>query len=154
MTDTVDSGTSNTYKNDNPRRLSLSSSAFSNCAVGSPEYGYWWVHELSRTAGSTANGNTPLSSYDTTGPTAPFTTPTPRQRPRLELRLNGTYTYNYVERLGHRNPANLNVKNSTRSSKTPLFGTTPRTPRRAAQIRSSSTTPLVGCSPSPPRPTG
>ena len=30
MTDTVDSGTSNTYQNDNPRRLSLTSFAFSN----------------------------------------------------------------------------------------------------------------------------
>ena len=76
MTDTVDSGTSNTYQNDNPRRLSLSSSAFSNYTVGSTEYGYWWVHELSRTAGSTANGNTPLSSYDTTGTPTPSTTPT------------------------------------------------------------------------------
>ena len=68
-----------------------------------------------------------LFFHDTTSSTTPFTTPTPRQRPRLELRLNGTYSYNYVKRLGHRNPVTLNVKNSTPSSKTPLFGTTPRT---------------------------
>ena len=78
----------------------------------------------------------------------------PRQRPRLELQDNGTYAYSHVERVGHRNPLILNIKNSTPSSKTPLFGTTPRTPRRAARRRSSSTTPLVGRSPPPPRPTG
>ena len=39
MTDTVDSGTSNPYQNDKPRRLYLSSSAFSNYAVGFP--GLW-----------------------------------------------------------------------------------------------------------------
>ena len=74
MTDTVDSGTSNTYQNDNPRRLFLSSSAFSNYAVGSTDYGYWWVHELSRTAGSPATGNTPLFFYDTAGSPTTSTT--------------------------------------------------------------------------------
>ena len=74
MTDTVDSGTINTYQNDNPRKLSLSSSAFSNYTVGSPEYGYWWVHELSRTAGSSANGNDPLFSHNTMGSPTPPTT--------------------------------------------------------------------------------
>ena len=74
MTDTVDSGTSNLYQNDNPRRLSLSSSAFSNYVVGSPDYGYWWVHALSRTAESPANGNAPLFSHDTMGSPTPPTT--------------------------------------------------------------------------------
>ena len=74
MTDTVDPGTSNTYQNDNPRRLSLSSSAFSNYVVSTPDYGYWWVHELSRTAGSPANGNAPLFFHDTTGSPTQSTT--------------------------------------------------------------------------------
>ena len=74
MTDTVDSGTSNPYQNDNPRRLSLSSSAFSNYAVGSSDYGSWWVHALSRTAGSPANGNAPLFFHDTTGSPTPSAT--------------------------------------------------------------------------------
>ena len=78
----------------------------------------------------------------------------PRQQPRLVLRHCGTYSHNYVERFGHRNPANTNAKNSTPSSQTPLFGTTPRTPRRAARRHPASLTPLVGCSLPPPRPTG
>ena len=49
MTDTVDPGTSHPNQNDNPRGLSLSSSAFSNYAVGSQEYGSWWVLALMRT---------------------------------------------------------------------------------------------------------
>ena len=74
MTDAVDLGTSYLNQNDNPRRLSLSSSAFSNYAVGPQDYGYWWVHELSRTAGSPANGNVPLFFHDTTGSPTPSTT--------------------------------------------------------------------------------
>ena len=46
----MDSGTSHPNQNNNPRRLSLSSSAFSNYAVGSTDYDYWRAHELSRTA--------------------------------------------------------------------------------------------------------
>ena len=67
MTDTVDLGTSYTNQNDNPRGPYLSSPAFSHYAVGSPDYGYWWVHELSRTAGSTANGNAQHFFHDITG---------------------------------------------------------------------------------------
>ena len=74
MTDTVDSDTSYPNQNDNPRRLSLSSSAFSNYTVGSPDYGYWWVHSLSRTSGSPANGNAPLFSHDTICSPIPSTT--------------------------------------------------------------------------------
>ena len=65
MSDTVEPGTSYPYQNDNPRRPYLSSSAFSIHAAGSQDYGFWWVHELSRTAGSPANGNAPLFVYDT-----------------------------------------------------------------------------------------
>ena len=74
MNDTVDPGTSYPNQNDNPRRPYLSSSAFSNYAVGSPDYGYWRVHALSRTAGSPANGNASLFSHDTMGSTTPSTT--------------------------------------------------------------------------------
>ena len=41
MTDTVDSGTSYSYQNDNPRRPYLSSSAFSTYTACSPDYGFW-----------------------------------------------------------------------------------------------------------------
>ena len=74
MTDAVDLGTSYPNKNDNPRRPYLSSSAFSTYTAGSPDYGKWWVHELSRTARSPVTGNTPLCFYDVTGPPTPSTT--------------------------------------------------------------------------------
>ena len=73
MTDTVDSGTSYSYQNDNPRRPHLSSSAFSNYAVGSPDYGSWWVLALSMTAESPANWNAPLFFHDTMGSPTPST---------------------------------------------------------------------------------
>ena len=71
---TVDICTSYSYQNAEPWRPYLSSSAFSTYAAGSPDYGFWWVHELSRTAGSPANGNAPLFFYDTMG--SPTTTTT------------------------------------------------------------------------------
>ena len=60
----MDFGTIYTYQNDNQQRPYLSSSAFSIHVEGSTDYGKWWVHELSRTAGSPANGNAPLFFYD------------------------------------------------------------------------------------------
>ena len=74
MTNTVDSSTSYTNQNDNPRGPHLSSSAFPNNAVGSPDYDYWWVHGLSRTAGSPVTWNTPLFFYDIMGPPTTTTT--------------------------------------------------------------------------------
>ena len=56
-----DSGISYTNQNNGPRRHFFSSSAFSKHAVGSPDYGYWRVHGLSRTAGSPVNG--PLALF-------------------------------------------------------------------------------------------
>ena len=91
----MDSDVSYTNQNNGPRRPHLSSTAFSKLAVGTPEYGYWRVHGLSRAAGSPANGTTrsssttprvqqhrvllrhtgndPVWNYDSTGPT-PITT--------------------------------------------------------------------------------
>jgi len=150
----MNSDISYTNQNNGPRRPHLSSTAFSEASSGFP--GKWllvgpWTLEDRRI---TCQRDHSLFHHDFTGSTTPSTTPTPRQRPRLELRLNGTYSYNYVERRGNRNPILTHVKNSSPTPQTPLFGTTPRTPRRAARRRSSSTTPLVGCSPPSPRPTG
>ena len=58
----MDPGTTHPYQKADPRRPSLSSSAFSIYAAGSPDHGFWWVPELSRTAGSTANGTARSSS--------------------------------------------------------------------------------------------
>ena len=73
----MDLGTNYSYQNDNPRTPYLSSSAFSIMRWVSPDYGYWWVHELSRTAESHATGNTPLFFYDTTGSPTTSTTRRP-----------------------------------------------------------------------------
>ena len=150
----MDHETSYSYPNTDLRRPHLSSSAFSNYAVGFP--GLW----LPVGPGTledhlmTCQRSTPLFLHDTTGSPTPSTTRRPRQRPRLVLRHCGTYAHNHVERLGHRNPIITNAKNSSPTPQTPLFGTTPTAPRRAARCRLPTATPQFWCSSLPPRHTG